>query len=95
MSDITNERVFQMASRAGQLAEKMLHGTDYSLADQPSVSVGSLGGQRTEPLRQFESDSQDNSWLLGQIVRHYEDGDAIDVGTIETMPSKIEALMIE
>ena len=46
-----------MAPRAGQVAEIMLRDADHSLADQPIVRVGSLRGQRMEPLRQFESNA--------------------------------------
>ena len=47
-----------MAPRAGLVAEVMLRDADHSLAAQPIVRVGSLRGQRMEPLRQFESNAK-------------------------------------
>jgi hypothetical protein len=50
-NNVTSERVFQMVPRAGQVAEVKLRDADHSLAAQPIVRVGSLRGQRIEPLR--------------------------------------------
>src|SRR4029077_3352732 len=57
-SDVTNEHLFQRAPGAGQVAEVMLRDADHFLAAQPIVRVGSLRGQRMEPLRQFESNAK-------------------------------------
>jgi len=43
-------------------------------------------------LREYEKNSQDNGYLLDQIVRRYEDGDAADIAAIEDMPARIAAL---
>jgi zinc protease len=43
-------------------------------------------------LREFERDSQDNGYLLNQISRRYEDGEAADVAAVENLPNRIAAL---
>jgi zinc protease len=47
---------------------------------------------RAALLRDFEQDSQDNGYLLNQIARKYEEGNASDVGAVFTLPSQIMAL---
>lgn len=42
--------------------------------------------------REFEANSQDNGFLLNQIARRYEDGEASDVGSIASVPAQIAAL---
>ncbi len=42
-------------------------------------------------LREFESNSQDNGYLLNEISRRYQDGDAADVAA-DNMPDQIAAL---
>jgi predicted Zn-dependent peptidase len=43
-------------------------------------------------LRDFERNSQDNGYLLNQIARRYEDGDAADVASAVNLPERIKAL---
>jgi zinc protease len=43
-------------------------------------------------LREFERNSQDNAYLLHQISRRYEDGDAADVAAVDHLPDRIAAL---
>ena len=43
-------------------------------------------------LREFETESQDNGYLLNQIARRYEDGAAADVAAIGNLPERIAAL---
>jgi predicted Zn-dependent peptidase len=47
---------------------------------------------RAALLRDFEQDSQDNGYLLNQIVRRYEDGDAAHVAAVFDLPDQIAAL---
>jgi zinc protease len=42
--------------------------------------------------RDFELNSQDNGYLLNQISRKYEDGDAADVGAIFDLPRRVISL---
>jgi predicted Zn-dependent peptidase len=43
-------------------------------------------------LREFERNGQDNGYLLNQISRRYEDGDAADVAAVDNLPDRIAAL---
>ena len=43
-------------------------------------------------LREFEANSQDNGFLLDEISRRYEDGDAANVRAIASVPEQIAAL---
>jgi zinc protease len=42
--------------------------------------------------RDFDDNSQDNGYLLNQIVRRYEDGNADGVGNVFNVPDQIAAL---
>jgi zinc protease len=43
-------------------------------------------------MRDFERNSQDNRYMLNEIARRYEDGDAVNVGAVENVPERIAAL---
>jgi zinc protease len=43
-------------------------------------------------VRDFDTNSQDNGYLLNQISQRYEDGDAADVGAVVHLPEQIAAL---
>ena len=43
-------------------------------------------------LREYERNSQDNGYLLGQISRRYADGDAASVAAVMKMPEQIAAV---
>ncbi len=43
-------------------------------------------------LRDYERSSQDNGYLLNQIARRYEDGEAASVAAVFTLPERIAAL---
>jgi zinc protease len=47
---------------------------------------------RQAMLRDFETNSQENGYLLNQISRKYEDGEAAGVGAIFDLPARVEAL---
>ncbi|HEV8397489.1 MAG TPA: insulinase family protein [Vicinamibacterales bacterium] len=47
---------------------------------------------RAALLRDFDQDSQDNGYLLNQIVRRYEDGDAAHVAAVFDLPDQIATL---
>jgi zinc protease len=47
---------------------------------------------RESLLREFEQNKQDNSYLLGQISRRYEDGDAANVVVVDDLRDAIAAL---
>ena len=50
---------------------------------------------RQAMLRDFETNSQDNGYLLNQISRKYQDGDAAGVGAVFDLPARVEALTAE
>ena len=50
---------------------------------------------RDSLLREFEMSSQDNGYLLGQIARRYEDGDASNIVSVSNLPEQIAALTAE
>lgn len=47
-----------------------------------------------EVLREFARNSQYNGYLLNQISRRYEDGDAVD-RAVDNLPDRIAALTAE
>jgi zinc protease len=57
-----------------------------------SFSAGQVTRIRDALLRDFERNSQDNGYLLNQIARRYEDGDAADVTGVVNLPERIKAL---
>jgi zinc protease len=59
------------------------------------LTAGQMAYIREILVREFERNSQDNGYLLNQIARHYEDGDAPGVGAVETLPQRINALTAE
>jgi zinc protease len=59
------------------------------------LSADQMTRVREGLLRDYEVNSQDNRYLLDQIARRYEDGDAANVGEIENVPVRIDALTSE
>jgi zinc protease len=47
---------------------------------------------RENLVREFDRNRQDNGYLLNQIARRYEEGDAANVAAVERMPERIAAL---
>jgi zinc protease len=56
------------------------------------LSAGQMARVRDLLMREFDRNSQDNGYLLGQIARRYEEGDAANVGMVFQMPQRIAAL---
>jgi zinc protease len=59
--------------------------------DNP-LSPEQVGLIREGLLREYERNSQDNGYLLGQISRRYADGEAASVAAVVKMPEQIAAL---
>jgi zinc protease len=57
-----------------------------------AFSSGQMASIRESLLREFETRSQDNGYLLRQISRRYEDGDAANLAAMGTLPGQIAAL---
>jgi len=56
-----------------------------------SISPRQLTAIRGGLLREYEQNSQDNRYVLGQIARAYEDGDA-EHAAVERQPQLIASL---
>jgi zinc protease len=56
------------------------------------LSQRQVASIRDTLLREFETNSQDNGYLLNQIARRYQDGDAADVATVVNLSQQIVAL---
>ncbi|MBZ5557123.1 MAG: insulinase family protein [Acidobacteriia bacterium] len=56
------------------------------------LSSDQMARIREALTREFERDSQDNRYLLSQISRRYEDGDAADIAAVVNLPQQIAAL---
>jgi zinc protease len=56
------------------------------------LSRDQMGRIRAALQRDFEQDSQDNAYLLNQILRRLEDGDEGSLATVFDTPRQIEAL---
>jgi zinc protease len=65
-----------------------------SLKDAP-LSGGQMRRLKEGLLRDYETNSQDNGYLLNQIVRRYEEGDPATLVEIENLPERIQALTAE
>jgi zinc protease len=57
-----------------------------------SFSPDQMAMIRQGLLREFERNREDNGYLLNQISRRYQDGDAEHVAAIENLPERIAAL---
>jgi zinc protease len=57
-----------------------------------SFTPAQVGRVRAALVRDFEQDSQDNGYLLNQIVRRYADGDAARIAAVLDVPDQIAAL---
>jgi zinc protease len=57
-----------------------------------SFSPGQVARIREAMLREFERNREENRYLLNQIARKYEDGEAADVAAAVNVPDQIAAL---
>ena len=51
-----------------------------------------MGLIRASMLRQYEANREENGYLLNEIVRRYEDGDAANLAAVTNLPDRIAAL---
>jgi len=56
------------------------------------LTANQMSRLRDSLMRDFERNSQDNRYLLNEISRRYEDGNAVDVGAVEHLPERLAAL---
>jgi zinc protease len=65
---------------------------EIELVKATRLDAWQMGRVRDMLLRDFEANSQDNRYLLGQISQVYEDGDASDLAAVLNVPDQIQAL---
>jgi zinc protease len=56
------------------------------------LTPGQVTRVRDVMLRQIDKNMQENGYLIAQISRRYEEGDAANVGAVFARPKRISAL---
>jgi zinc protease len=77
-------------ARTASLVQRVFEEIDFVKATV--FSREQMAMMREGLLREYESNSQDNGYLLNQISRRYEDGDAANIAAGDNLPAQIEAL---
>jgi len=77
-------------ARTATLVQRVFEEIDFVRNIQ--YSSGQVGRIREALLREFERNSQDNRYLLNQIARKYEEGEASDVAAAINLPDRIAKL---
>jgi zinc protease len=77
-------------ARTADLVQRVFE--EIAFVKNTPLSSEQVGLMRDALLRDFERNSQDNSYFLNQIARRYEDGDAADVAAVDNLPQRIAAL---
>ena len=78
-------------ARTAALVQRVFDEIEFVKA-HAAVSASRWTRIRDALLRDFEQNSQDNGYLLNQIARRYEDGDAGRRGSVFNLPDQIAAL---
>jgi zinc protease len=65
---------------------------EIAFVKQTPLTAGQVSRLKESLNRDFERNSQDNRYLLNEIARRYEDGDAVNVGLVDHMPERIATL---
>jgi zinc protease len=77
-------------ARTSSIVKRVLDEIDFIRNTQ--FSPGQVNIIRGILKREYEKNSQENGYLLGQITRRYEDGDGATVATIDKLPEQIDGL---
>lgn len=77
-------------ARAADLEKRVFQEVGFVKATP--LSGRQMGLVRAAILHQFEANTQDNGYLLGQIARRYANGEAADVAAIWNLPDRLGAL---
>ncbi len=77
-------------ARTAALARRVFE--EIAFVKATTLSPGQVDAIHEALLREFERNSQDNGYLLGQISRLYEAGDVAEVAAVVRLPGLIEAL---
>jgi zinc protease len=66
--------------------------TEVEFVRQTLITPEQVTRVRSILARDFEKNSEENGYLLGQISRRYDDGDAANVGAAVQPPQQISGL---
>ena len=77
-------------ARAATLAQRVFD--EIGFVKATPLSPDQVARIRESLVREFERNSQDNGYLLNQISRRYENGDAADVAAVDNLPDRIATL---
>ncbi|HEY6356881.1 MAG TPA: insulinase family protein, partial [Vicinamibacterales bacterium] len=77
-------------TRTADLVQRVLQEIEF-VKTMP-LTPGQMSLVRAALQREFETNSQDNGYLLNQIAERYADGDAADVGAIWNLPERLGTL---
>ncbi len=77
-------------ARAATLVQRVFD--EIAFVKATPLSPDQVARIRESLVREFERNSQDNGYLLNQISRRYENGDATDVAAVDNLPDRIAAL---
>lgn len=77
-------------ARTATLVQRVLE--EIAFVKNTPLSAGQVSAIHQSLLREFERNSQENGYLLGQISRVYENGDARDVAAVLQVPERIRTL---
>jgi zinc protease len=77
-------------ARTANLVQRVMQ--EVAAVRQTLLSPGQVARVRDLLMRDYDRNSQDNGYLLGQISRRYEDGDAANIGAVVQVPRQIAAL---
>ena len=77
-------------ARTTTLVQRVL--AEIAFVKATRLSPDQVGLIRESLLRDFERDSEDNGYLLNQISRRYDDGDAAGVAAVGNLPDQIAVL---
>jgi zinc protease len=77
-------------ARAATLVQRVFD--EIGFVKATPLSPDQVARIRESLVREFERNSQDNGYLLNQISRRYENGDAADVAAVDNLPDRIATL---
>jgi len=77
-------------ARTASLVQRVFEEIDFVRGT--TFSREQMAMMREGLLREYESNSQDNGYILSQISRRYADGDAASIAAGDDMPAQITAL---
>jgi len=77
-------------ARTATLVQRVMH--EIAFVRSTLLSPEQISRVRGILVREFERNSEENGYWLGQIARRYEDGEAANVGAVVQLPQQIARL---